>query len=105
MEETTTDKTNETMNKELQDWINETRNIPQEESDKNETQKEPEGKCEICGEHDATNVCIKCNRSVCPSCYFKIIGICKKCVPAEISNKWEGKTPDWEQILGVKWVD
>jgi hypothetical protein len=41
---------------------------------------------------------------VCSSCYFKIIGVCKECVPKDIAEKWEGKQPDWEKELGVEWV-
>lgn len=104
MEDSIHEKSNECMNKELQDWIKETRELPQEQTDSSEEKKKPEGKCEICGEHPATKICLKCEKSVCLSCFFKIIGICKRCVPAEISAKWEGKTPDWEQILGVQWV-
>ena len=94
----------ESMNKELQDWIKETRQIPQDEQ-KQPTKKMPEGTCLICGKKEAKFICIKCGKSVCPDCYFKIIGVCKQCVPESVTEKWEGKTPDWAKILDVKWVD
>ena len=96
---------NESMNQELKDWIKETRQIPQDENKSDQSQKKPQGKCMICGQKDAKFFCIKCEQSVCPDCYFKIIGVCKQCVPENILKKWEGKTPDWGKILGVQWMD
>lgn len=98
-------KADEIMNKELLDWIKETKKEPSKENEETLEKKQPEGKCEICGDNLSKFVCIKCEKSVCPSCYFKIIGICKSCTNQEIMEKWEGKTPDWEHILGVQWVD
>jgi len=95
----------ESMNKELMEWaedIKQTLQIQKEDSP--HADKKPEGNCAVCGEHKAKFVCLKCGKSVCPSCYFKIIGICKKCVPKETTEKWEGKHPDWEKELGVEWV-
>ena len=97
------DKTS--MNKELQEWINGSKD--KVETIKNSKKKQkttPSGKCEICGEKTAKVVCIKCNRSVCKSCYFKLIGVCKKCVPKDIAGKWDGSSTDWEKELGVEWV-
>ncbi len=97
---------NVSMNEELQKWIKETKNdIKASKTTKGKSTKKPKGMCEICGEKNAKSVCLKCSRSVCGSCYFKLISVCKKCVPKETAAKWEGKVPDWEEILGVEWVD
>jgi len=93
------------MNKELQDWIKESKDKIQSGKKEDYSMKKPKGMCHICGENLAEAVCIKCGRSVCKSCYFKLIGVCKKCVPKEISDKWDGSKPDWEEELGVDWVD
>lgn len=95
------------MNKELKKWIQKTKKNKEKLEEKKESKRKEfsSGKCEICGNKTAKHVCLKCGRSVCPSCYFKIVGVCKKCVPDEIAAKWEGKQPDWEDILGVEWVD
>jgi hypothetical protein len=97
------------MNKELQKWLAEMREIdipPQKTKDNLEHHlKKPIGKCQICGEKKAKATCLKCARLVCTSCYFKIIGVCKKCIPKSTVEHWEEKYPDWEEILGVKWVD
>lgn len=93
------------MNKELQEWIEESKKKIQIDVKKKAQLKKPSGKCQICGEKKAESVCLKCERSVCSSCYFKLIGVCKKCVPSDIAEKWEGKHPDWEKVLGVEWVD
>ena len=85
-------KAEEIMNKELLDWIKETKKEPVKESEDSPNKKQPEGNCEICGDNQSKFVCIKCEKSVCPSCYFKIIGICKSCINQEIMDKWEGKT-------------
>lgn len=98
------EKKNKSMNEGLREWIKETRGDIQEKKKDKKTRK-PVGKCQICGEKTAVAVCLKCGRNVCKSCYFKIIGVCKKCVPSEIANKWEGSQPDWEKELGVEWVD
>lgn len=93
------------MNKELQEWIEESKKTIQINKKEKNKLKKPFGKCQICGEKKAESVCLKCEKSVCSSCYFKIIGVCKKCVPPNITEKWEGKQPDWEKILGLEWVD
>ena len=94
------------MNEELQKWIKESKEkINKSKKSKDSIKKDPSGLCEICSEKSAKFICLKCDRSVCLSCYFKIIGICKKCVTKETMEKWEGKPPDWENILGVEWVD
>jgi len=91
------------MNEELLRWKKESDKKITRKT-KKEKQKKPTGKCQICGERTAEAVCIKCGRSVCKSCYFKIINVCKKCVPPEIAGKWDGSKPDWEKELGVEWV-
>lgn len=94
------------MNKELKLWIQESKKeIEVLQKNKEKINKKPSGKCEICGKRFAEHVCIKCEKFVCKSCYFKIIGICKKCVQSNISGKWDGSCPDWEKQLGVDWVD
>jgi hypothetical protein len=91
------------MNEELQRWIQESKqNV--KVTKKKKSRKKPTGKCEICGKRKAEHICLKCEKSVCKSCYFKIIGVCKKCVPPEIGGKWDGSSKDWEKELGVEWV-
>lgn len=92
------------MNEELRRWLKESKDEIKISKEKKEEPKKPSGKCQVCGEKTADFVCLKCDRSVCKSCYFKIIGICKKCVPKEIASKWDGSHPDWEKQLGVEWV-
>jgi len=95
----------ESMNEELRKWLRDSKDEIKIIKEKKGKSKKPSGKCQVCGEKNATSVCLKCGRSVCKSCYFKIIGICKKCVPKEIARKWDGSDPDWEKQLGVEWVD
>jgi len=96
---------NSDMNKDLIEWILQEKNkIKDLKKDKKHVEK-PKGKCEICGEKTAVAVCIKCGKVVCKTCHFKIIGICKKCIPPEVANKWEGVKPDWEKELGVDLVE
>jgi len=95
----------ESMNKELLEWIKESKahqKLAEKKQEKPPTK--PTGYCSICGDKKAEAICIKCNRNVCSTCYFQIISVCKECVPKEISEKWEGKRPDWEKELGVEWV-
>jgi len=100
---------NMSMNEELKRWLEETRDeikgITMVEKTSKKDEKKPTGKCKICDKNKAKSVCLKCGRSVCPSCYFNILGICKKCVPEEYVDKWEKRKPDWEEVLGVEWVD
>jgi len=63
------------------------------------------GKCEICKINDAKFVCMRCNRKVCSSCYFNILGLCKKCVARDVVEKWKGERKNWEKVLGVEWID
>ena len=105
MAESQKNQTNEVMNKELEDWIKESHIEPEKVHQDEEGLKKPEGNCEICGKNKSTVICLKCSRSICSSCYYKIIGICKSCISKEVMEKWEGKTPDWGEILGVQWVD
>jgi hypothetical protein len=102
-------KETESMNEELKQWIKEAEQdigiTEKVEGSREEEAKKPEGKCEVCGEKNARSVCIKCGKSICASCYFKLIGVCKKCVPKDVVDKWDAKHPDWEEVLGVEWVD
>ena len=96
------------MNEDLRKWIKEAEKegiLTQRIKDVSDEEKKELGKCEICGEKAAKSICIKCNRAVCLSCYFKMIGVCKNCVDKETVDKWLEKHPDWEKILGVEWVD
>jgi len=92
------------MNKELQRWLEESKGKVKKDKKSKEKSKKPTGMCQICGERTAEAVCIKCGKNVCKSCYFKLIGVCKKCVPKEVAGKWDGTKPDWEEELGVDWV-
>jgi hypothetical protein len=97
---------NETsMNEELRKWLNESKDTIKTSKKEDKKSKKPSGKCQVCGEKNATTICLKCKRSVCKTCYFKLIGICKKCVPKEIASKWDGSNPDWEKQLGVQWIE
>ncbi len=97
------------MNRDLKLWIEEMeKNGKLKDAivqSKRKEKQEPMGKCEICGKRDAKFVCIKCGKKVCSSCYFSILGLCKECVSKEIVEKWKNKNPDWENILGIKWID
>jgi hypothetical protein len=92
------------MNRELKEWIQESKREIDNRAKREKDSKKPEGKCQICGERKAITFCLKCGRSVCKSCYFKIVGICKKCIPPKIAGKWDGSDPDWEKQLGVEWI-
>jgi late competence protein required for DNA uptake (superfamily II DNA/RNA helicase) len=94
----------ESMNEELRRWLAESKKEIKTSKEKSTKAKKPKGKCQICGEKTAEAVCLKCEKFICKSCYFKLIGICKKCVPPEIAGKWDGSHPDWEKELGVEWV-
>lgn len=93
------------MNEELREWAQEAKKQLKLEEGEDYSKRKPKGMCQICGEKKARFVCLKCGRSVCLSCYFKIIGVCKKCVPPEIAGKWDGSRTDWEEKLGVEWVE
>ena len=95
----------EDMNEELKEWIKETHaEVKQKEKDQ-PFNSEPSGVCNLCGDNKAKYVCHRCKKSVCSSCYFQLVGLCKNCVEKETADKWKGKTPDLEKLLGVKWVD
>lgn len=99
------EEANTSMNDELRRWIIEkSQEAKANDNKEDKGLKKPSGKCEICGEKNATSVCIKCGKSVCKSCYFKLIGVCKKCVTSDIAAKWDGSRPDWEKELGVEWI-
>lgn len=99
------DSETQEMNEELKEWIKETHaNVKEKEHDQSSKQQ-PMGFCEICGENKAKYVCQRCKKNVCSSCYFQLVGLCKDCVEKETADKWKGKKPDWEKLLGVKWVE
>ena len=86
------------MNEELKRWIRES-NKPIESIKENKDNViiKPSGKCQICGRNTAEHICLKCQKFVCKSCYFKIIGICKKCVSSTASDRWDGSCSDWKK--------
>jgi len=93
------------MNEELQQWIKDTKAKVKKDKNKQKPNKKPLGMCQICGEKPSQAVCIKCGKNVCKACYFKLISICKKCVQKKVAGKWDGSHPEWEEELGVDWVD
>ena len=93
------------MNKDLEEWLIQNKEEIQKEKEKKKEMNKPKGTCQLCGEKPAVLVCVKCGRSVCKSCHFKLIGICKKCVPKEIASRWDGSNPEWDKKLGVEWVE
>jgi hypothetical protein len=99
----------DSMNKELREWIeHEQMHMPYlstSQKTQDQTGRKPEGLCSVCGDNKASSICLKCGDSVCSSCYFKIIRVCKRCVPKDIAERWDGTHPDWEKVLGVEWVD
>ena len=100
---TTSEK--ETMNEELKEWVKETHARVKEKQDQQHNLPAPTGICTICEDNKAKYICQRCKKSVCPSCYFQLVGLCKNCVEKETADKWQGKKPDWEKILDVQWVD
>lgn len=98
---------NSAMNKELVEWIKASKDQIKQRHDKDSNtfiEKKAKGKCQICGKNKAKFVCLKCEKPVCPSCYFNIIGVCKICVPKEYVEIWEKKNPDWKEVLDVDWI-
>ncbi len=93
------------MNEELKEWIKETHAQVKEKENDQSSKQQATGFCAICGENKAKYVCQRCKKSVCSSCYFQIVGLCKNCVEKETADKWQGKKPDLEKLLGVKWVE
>ena len=96
----------DTMNEELKQWVIDTKQESKaSEESEDYSKKKPSGMCQLCGEKTAESVCLKCGKSVCKSCHFKIIRVCKKCVPKDVGGKWDGSRTDWEKKLGLQWVD
>lgn len=97
------------MNEELKEWLQQEKKDIEEFKKSDQSSEsvgdEPKGICEICGDNSAKFNCFKCGQKVCPTCFFNILGVCKKCVPKNIAEKWDGTNPDWEKVLGVEWVD
>lgn len=94
------------MNEDLKKWL--TERDKEKLSKKIQTHKKskkPKGMCQICRTNMSSEVCIKCGRSVCNSCYFNLIGLCEKCLTKDTVEKWKSRKPDWEKVLGVDWVD
>jgi len=94
------------MNEDLKQWL--TEEVTENPSKTIKTRlkdKKPKGMCQVCGMKTAKAVCLKCGNSVCNSCYFKILGICEKCIPKDKVEEWKKRKTDWERVLGVDWVD
>lgn len=70
----------EEINEELRKWAEE-HGIKMKKEEKKE--EKIQGKCEICGIREAKYRCIRCNKIACLSCFWKMLGICKECLPEE----------------------
>jgi len=96
----------ESMNDELREWLQDKKSgIQTIKKTQDLSKAKLKGMCELCGERKSQSVCLKCGKSVCSSCNFKLISVCKKCVPQDIGGKWDGSRTDWEKKLGLQWVD
>ncbi|MEM4257584.1 MAG: hypothetical protein QXL17_00315 [Candidatus Thermoplasmatota archaeon] len=98
--------TKQAMNEALKQWLSETdQQILSQKIEHHLEGRKPEGMCRACGVNQAKAICIKCGNSVCISCYYSIIGLCRNCISKETVNQWKAKKPNWKTILGVDWVD
>ncbi len=93
------------MNKDLREWIRETKHtFTRIKEEGVQHTKRPLGKCSICKNNRAQFICLKCGQSVCPSCYYTLIGICKTCIPTEIAEKWDRTHPHREKQRNEEWI-
>ena len=97
-------KTSASMNKELKQWVQESKSSKTTKKPSKKYQKKPKGNCHICGEKPAKAFCIKCGKAVCSECFFHIVSLCKKCISKKTADKWKQKKHNWEKTLGVDWV-
>lgn len=96
----------DSMNEDLKQWLTEEDKANLTKKIKTHKKlKKPSGICKICGANKASEVCMKCGKSVCNSCYFNIIALCEKCLDKDSVEKWKHRDPDWKKVLGVDWVD
>ena len=94
------------MNKDLQQWVSEDgQHQSHTKPNRKKSEKKPKGMCQICGLKMAKHVCIKCGKSVCNSCYVKLVGLCEKCLSKQTVREWKNKKPDWKKVLEVEWID
>ncbi|MFO7676780.1 MAG: hypothetical protein R6V50_00090 [Thermoplasmatota archaeon] len=102
----TTNKEKKIMNDDLYQWISQEDQAKfQKKISIHLKEKKPHGTCQVCGTKMAKNVCIKCENFVCNTCYFHIVGLCKKCLSQQTAQQWKHSKPDWKNVLGVDWVD
>ncbi|MEA2054899.1 MAG: hypothetical protein U9O96_07350 [Candidatus Thermoplasmatota archaeon] len=87
----------ESINEELRKWIEEHGGLEEMKAEmeleekKAGEKKEITGECRICGARNAKYRCIRCEKEVCPSCYWIMFGICKECISEEMLKKLERK--------------
>lgn len=94
------------MNDDLSEWLSHEDQIKVKQKISTQLKgKKPKGNCQVCGIKTSKNVCIKCGKYTCNTCYFHIIGLCKKCLSTQTAQEWKHTKPDLKKILDVDWVD
>lgn len=84
------------MNKELREWLTEHGELGKKEEGYDEKQVEPiSGKCQICEARLAKYRCMKCNKTICPSCFWVMFGLCESCISPEMIKKIRDAKKDY----------
>jgi hypothetical protein len=86
----------ESINKELQEWLIE-HGCPEdtEENEKEQPEEPISGKCDICEARAAKYRCMKCEKVVCPSCFWVMFGLCDQCISPEMMKKIRDSKRDY----------
>jgi len=84
------------MNKELREWLAEHGELEKKVNGNDEKQPAPiSGKCQICGARSAKYQCMKCNKVICPSCFWGMFGLCESCISPDIIKKIRNAKKDY----------
>ena len=76
------------MNEELREWLEEHGCSKETSIQEDEERKEPiSGKCAICEARAAKYRCMKCDKVICPTCFWVMFGLCERCISPDMMKK------------------
>jgi ribosomal protein S14 len=64
-----------------------------------------QGRCALCGQHEATAACVHCGARVCGGDHWVMFGLCRACLTEDEMRAARAPKARPRPDLGIKWIE